>query len=59
MNEPSTKVHCDICGRSASLEGSLEEVEFRLRTLTVCPLGGAHQSLPTAAHSSYVLKGED
>jgi hypothetical protein len=50
-------VECS-CGARRLFNGPLERVEFVLRTLTSCPCGSPHETLPSAAHHAYVLKGE-
>jgi hypothetical protein len=51
-------VKCDTCGGTRLLNGPLERVNFVLSSMTSCPCGGVHETLPTAASHVYILKGD-
>lgn len=53
---PKIVIKCTDCGGIMLLRGPLERVHFVLSSLTTCPCGGIHQTLPTAASHVYVLK---
>jgi hypothetical protein len=55
--DASLLVECS-CGARRFFEGPLERVEFVLRTLTSCPCGNTHETLPTAAYHATISKGE-
>jgi hypothetical protein len=49
--DPHIRVKCNVCGR-------LERVHFVLASMTSCPCGGVHETLPTAASHVYIVKEE-
>jgi hypothetical protein len=56
--DPYIKVRCNLCGRERFLRGPLERVQFVLSSMTSCPAGGLHDTLPTAASHLYIMKGD-
>lgn len=53
---PRIAVKCTVCKGVLLLRGPIERVNFLLASMTTCPCGGVHETLPNAASHVYVLK---
>ena len=52
-------VFCTICEKTKVFHGPIERVNFILKTLTSCPCGSPHETLPTASTHAYILKEKE
>lgn len=55
FDPPKIAVKCSVCQRVILLHGPRERVEFLLKTMTSCPCGSIHETLPSASEHCFIL----